>query len=114
MSWHREDHTVAIAGGVGSFETDHPWRGLLWNVIVEPNSFDTTYILTVTDRKGDRAIQFVEDTAPAPEGPPQVATTATNEALEMPVRGPYTFTFSEVSADEDIVVRTTCRDTVNY
>jgi len=114
MSWHREDHTVAISGGVGSFETDHPWRGTLWNLIVEPDSFDTTWILTITDKAGDRAIQFVEDTAPPAEGPPQIANTSTNEALEMPVLGPYTFTFSEVSADEEFVVRTACRDTVNY
>ncbi len=109
MSWHKEDHTVSIVSGGGSFETDHPWRGLLWNVIVEPDSFDTTYILTVTDKNGDNVIKFTETDVPVPP-----ADTTTNEALEMPVLGPYTFTFSSVSADENIRTRTQCRDTVNY
>ena len=109
MSWHREKHTVTIAGGVGSFVTDHPWRGLLWNVQVEPTSFDTLYTLTLYDEAGDRAIEFTEQVVPTAP-----ADTTTNEALEMPIRGTYTFTFSAVSADEDIEVRTACRDTVNY
>lgn len=112
MSWHREDHTVAIVGGVGSFETDHPWRGILWNTIVEPDSFDTLYVLAVTDRKGDEVIRFTELDVPMPPTPP--LNTKTNAALEMPVRGPYTWTFSSVSADENIRVRTQCNDTVNY
>jgi hypothetical protein len=109
VSWHREKHIVSVSGGVGSFVSNHPWRGILWNVVVEPTSFDTLYTLTVYDKEGDRAIEFTEQVVPiAP------ADTTTNEALEMPVRGPYTFTFSAVSADEDIEVRTACNDTVNY
>jgi len=113
MSWHKEKHTLTISGGVGSFETDHPWRGLLWNVIVEPTSYDTLYTLSVTDKIGDEVIRFDELAVP-PVQVPQIANTSTNEALEMPVRGPYTFTFSNVSADEVFVVRTACSDTVNY
>ena len=58
MSWHREDHTVTIAGGAGSFTTDHPWRGLLWNIIVEPETATNEYALVVTDRKGDAVISM--------------------------------------------------------
>jgi hypothetical protein len=101
MSWHREDHTVAISGGVGTFTTDHPWRGTLWNLIIEPDTGTTTWVLNVLDRKGDSAISFTD-------------TGSTNEALETPVLGPYTFSFSAVSADEDIRVRATVKDTSNY
>jgi hypothetical protein len=106
MSWHYEDHTVSVSGGGGSFTTNHPWRGLLWNVLIDPTTSSNTYLLVVTDRKGDEVIRF-DQTAPAD---PNNA----NEALEMPVLGPYTFTFSSVSIDEDIRVRTAVRDTVNY
>jgi len=105
MSWHNEDHTVAIVGGAGSFETDHPWRGLLWNMIVEPVSPLNEYALVVTDKKGDAVISFGTVTA-------QVGNL--NSALEMPVRGKYTFTFSGATIDEDIRTRTACNDTVNY
>ena len=105
MSWHREDHTVTLVGGAGSFETDHPWRGLLWNMIVEPVSPLNEYALVVTDEKGDAVISFGTVTA-------QVGNL--NSALEMPVRGRYTFTFSGGTIDEDIRTRTACSDTVNY
>ena len=101
MSWHREDHTVAIVGGVGSFVTDHPWRGTLWNIMINPDTETTAYVMAVTDRKGDAAITFTD-------------TGSTNAALETPVLGPYTFTFSAVSQDENIRVRSTCKDTDNY
>jgi len=107
MSWHRENHTVSIVGGAGSFVSDHPWRGLLWNLIVEPDTSTNEYALIVTDEKGDKAISF--GTA---VGLPQVGNL--NSALEMPVRGKYTFTFSGATIDEDINVRTACNDTVNY
>ena len=106
MSFHKEDHTVTIAGGVGSFETDHPWRGLLWNLIVEPTTSSTTYYLTVTDDKGDEVIAFDQTAVADPNN--------INSALEMPVRGKYTFTFSAVSADEPIRSRPIVSDTVNY
>jgi len=105
MSWHNEDHTVAIVGGEGSFVTDHPWRGLLWNIIVEPVSPLNEYALVITNEKGDKAISFGTIN-------PQVGNL--NSALEMPVRGKYTFTFSGATIDEDINVRTSCNDTVNY
>jgi len=105
MSWHREDHTVAISGGAGSFTSDHPWRGLLWNMIVEPTTSTNEYALVVTDEKGDNVISFGTVTA-------QVGDL--NSALEMPVRGTYTFTFSGATIDEDIRTRTMCNDTVNY
>jgi len=107
MSLHREDHTVTLVGGAGSFETDHPWRGLLWNMIVEPVSSANEYTLIITDRKGDAVISF--GTA---VGLPVIGDL--NSALEMPVRGPYTFTFSAATIDEDIRTRTICNDTVNY
>jgi hypothetical protein len=106
MSWHREDHTVTIAGGAGSFVTDHPWRGLLWNLIAEPETTSNTYLLSVKDRKGDEVISFDQSGAADPNN--------INSALEMPVRGPYTFVFSAVAADTPIRVRTACSDTVNY
>ena len=105
MSLHREDHTVAISGGAGSFTSDHPWRGLLWNMIVEPVTPTNEYALVVTDENGDSVISFGTVTA-------QVGNL--NSALEMPVRGPYTFTFSGATIDEDIRTRTICNDTVNY
>ena len=105
MSWHREDHTVAISGGAGSFTTDHPWRGLLWNMIVEPTTPTNEYALVVSDDNGDSVISFGTVTA-------QVGNL--NSALEMPVCGKYTFTFSGGTIDEDIRTRTVCRDTVNY
>ena len=105
MSWHREDHTVAISGGAGSFTSDHPWRGLLWNMIVEPTTPANEYALVVSDDNGDSVISFGTVTA-------QVGNL--NSALEMPVRGSYTFTFSGATIDEDIRVRTACNDTVNY
>jgi len=105
MSWHREDHTVAISGGAGSFESDHPWRGLLWNLIVEPTSPANKYALVITDIKGDSVISYGTVN-------PQVGNL--NSALEMPVLGKYTFTFSGATIDEDIRVRTICNDTVNY
>ena len=97
MSFHKEDHTITIAGGVGSFVTDHPWRGLLWNLIVEPTTSSNTYILAVTDNKGDEVIRFDQSAAADPNN--------VNSALEMPVLGSYTFTFSGVSIDEDIRTR---------
>lgn len=106
MSFHREDHTVTISGGGGSFTTDHPWRGLLWNVLVDPTTLSNTYLLIVTDRLGDEVIRF-DQTAASTDN-------RVNSALEMPVLGRYTFTFSSVATDEDIRVRTACRDTVNY
>ena len=105
MSWHREDHTVAISGGAGSFTSDLPWRGLLWNMIVEPVSPLNEYAIVITDEKGNKAISFGTVN-------PQVGPL--NSALEMPVRGKYTFTFSGATIDEDINVRTACNDTVNY
>ena len=105
MSWHREDHTVAISGGAGSFTSDHPWRGLLWNLIVEPTTSTNEYTLIVTDEKGDAVISFGTVTQ-------QVGNL--NSALEMPVRGLYTFTFSGATIDENIRTRTICNDTVNY
>ena len=101
MSWHKEDHTVAISGGVGSFTTDHPWRGTLWNLIIEPDTGTTNWTLDVLDRKGDSIISFTD-------------AGSTNEALETPVLGTYTFYFSAVDTDENIRVRSTCRDTDNY
>ena len=105
MSNHKEDHTVTIVGGSGSFVTDHPWRGLLWNMIVEPVTPTNEYTLVVSDSKGDAVIAFGSVT-------PQVGNL--NSALEMPICGKYTFTFSGATIDEDIRTRTVCRDTVNY
>ena len=102
MSFHKEDHTIAMSGGAGSFVTDHPWRGLLWNVIIEPESSDTTYLVVVTDDKGDEVIRFDQTTPADPN--------STNEALEMPVIGTYTFTASAGSVDEDLRVRTQVRE----
>jgi hypothetical protein len=106
MSFHKEDHTVTISGGTGSFVTNHPWRGLLWNLIVEPETTSNTYTLAVTDSNGDEVISFDQTAAADPNN--------INSALEMPVRGLYTFTFSGVASDTPIRVRPIVSDTVNY
>lgn len=99
MSFHKEDHTIAVAGGAGSFVSDHPWRGLLWQLIVEPTSPANDYTLTITDEKGDMVISYNN-------------TGQLNSALEMPVRGSYTFTISGATIDEDIRVRPIVREPV--
>ena len=103
--FHKEDHTVAVLGGGGSFQSDHPWRGILWNVIIEPTTSSNTYLLVCTNRNGDEVIRFDQTAAQDPND--------TNEALEMPTcreESPYTFTFSSGSIDEDIRVRTALRE----
>ena len=102
MSFHKEDHNVTISGGAGSFTTDHPWRGLLWNLIVEPSTTNNTYKLTVTDKNGDNVISFDQSAAADPNN--------VNSALEMPVLGSYTFTFSSVASDTPIRVRPIVRE----
>jgi len=104
--FHKEDHTVAVSGGGGSFQANHTWRGILWNVIIEPTTSSNTYLCTVTNRQGEEVIRFDQTAVNDPND--------TNEALEMPTcrnDSPYTFTFSTVSIDEDIRVRTAIRET---
>ena len=106
MSFHKETHTVTIVGGVGSFVTDHPLRGLLWQVRVRPVSGDNvtgnSWVLTVNSSDGTDEAWGVDT---------EIGDYNTAYGLELPLsRDSLTFAFSEVSIDEDITVHLTVKE----
>ena len=102
MSFHKEKHTVTIAGGPGTFKTDLSQRGLLWHIFVSPATSTTTWDMTITDKDGDEILGWCEH-----EGDVQ-----STFGLEVPFVGFFDFNFSNVSNDEDFAVRFTVREPV--
>lgn len=106
MSFHKESHTVAIVGATGSFVTDMPLRGLLWQVRVRPTSGDNvtgnSWVLTVDTDDGTGEAWGIDT---------EIGDYNTAYGLELPLRKEYlTFTFTECTIDEDITVHLTVKE----
>jgi len=53
MSFHKETHTITIAGGEGSGQSYLPLRGLLWQIIIQTTSQDTVWSMELRNGKGE-------------------------------------------------------------
>jgi hypothetical protein len=106
MSFHNETHVCTISGGTGSFVTNHPLRGLLWQVRIRPESGDNetgnSWVLTVYRNDGTGEVWGIDT---------EIGDYNTAYGLELPVtRDVLRFEFTECTIDEDITVHLTVKE----
>jgi hypothetical protein len=104
MSFHTEEHTITVTGGTGQTVTNHRLRGLLWQVIIKPDSDATVWSMEIREDKTNREILGWDS-----------ETGSVNSAfgLEVPMQvDRYKLLITASDTDEDFLFRITVREPV--
>lgn len=91
MSFHKENHSIAVTAGSGSGQSTMPLRGQLWQIFIKPTTDTTNWTLELQNGKHEE-IGGWDD-----------ITGGMNSAygLELPMWGTLHFLFSLVNDGED-------------
>ena len=104
MSFHTEEHTISVVGGVGQATTNHKLRGLLWQIIIQPDSDTTTWDMEIREEHTNREIL---------EWDAEVGAVNSAFDLEVPVQvDKYVLKILNSDADEDFLFRITIKEPV--